>query len=365
MGQLSKEQRVFCVKKYYETKKFSVVRNLFRLSFPNRNPPEKSTIWRLVKKYEDHATSLNRNAKNSGRRRTGRSNNNIDLVQRTLENNPDGVSCRENGVGLSSATFNRICRLDLKWHPYRMKRRHQLKPGDYARRLNFARWLINKVRNPNFLAQLFIGDEAGFAMNGKVSSQNVRKYAPKGDVPEFTYDVNESRAKLMVWIGLIGNGTLIGPFFFEGNVTGAKYLQLLNEKVLPELFNLFPNQFDNGHFTRLWWAQDGAPAHRTVEISEFLTEFFQNRIIALDHPTEWPPRSPDLTPCDYFLWGYLKSKVFRSPPVDIADLQARITHEANLLKQDRNLVRRAVRDMIKRANVCIDRNGGHVEGKYR
>ena len=114
-----------------------------------------------------------------------------------------------------------------------------------------------------------------------------------------------------------------------------------------------------------WWAQDGAPAHRTVEISEFLTELFQNRIIALDHPTEWPPRSPDLTPCDYFLWGYQKSKVFRTPPVSIADLRARIIHEANLLKQDRNLVRRAVRDMIKRANTCIDRNGGHVEGKYR
>ena len=178
-----------------------VVRNSFQQNFPNRNPPDKTTIWRLVKKYENHATSLNLNAKNSGRPRTGRSDDNIDLVQTELENNPDGVSCRKNGVGLPPATFNRICRLDLKWHPYRLQHRHELKPEDYDRRLNFARWLINKVRNPNFMSQLVIGDEAGFSMNGKVSSQNVRMYAPKGDVPEFTFDVRENRAKLMVWIG--------------------------------------------------------------------------------------------------------------------------------------------------------------------
>ena len=86
-----------------------------------------------------------------------------------------------------------------------------------------------------------------------------------------------------------------------------------------------------------------------------MTEIFQNRIIALAHPTEWPPRSPDLTTCDYFLWGYLKSKVFRTPPVSIADLRSRIIQEANGLKQDQNLLGRAVRDMIKRVNTCIDR----------
>ena len=247
-----------------------------------------------------------------------------------------------------------------------MKRRHELKQADFDRRTAFSQWLINKTRNnPHFLQNLVIGDEAGFAMNGKVSSQNVRKYAPRGEAPELFYDVNESREKLTVWMGLVGNGTIIGPFFFGGTVNGANYLELLNEQVLPELFDTFIDQFENGHFTRLWWAQDGAPAHRSDEIREFLTEFFQRRIIALHHPREWPPRSPDLTPCDYFLWGYLKEKVFRTPPADIIDLRIRITQECDQLKQNRPFVRRAVRDMIKRANICLERNGGHVEGKYR
>ena len=61
MAQLSKEQRVFVVKTYFETKKFTEVRNLFRQRYPDRNPPNKTTIWKNVKKYETHATSLNRN----------------------------------------------------------------------------------------------------------------------------------------------------------------------------------------------------------------------------------------------------------------------------------------------------------------
>lgn len=154
MAQLSKEQRVFVVKTYYETGKYIEVINLFRQRFPGRNPPNKTTIWRNIIKYETHATSLNRNPNNSGRRRTGRSQENIDEVQEALENNPKEITCRENGLGLTSATFNRICRLDLKWHPYRMTRRHQLKQGDYDRRTAFSEWFLQQNRNPHFLPNM-------------------------------------------------------------------------------------------------------------------------------------------------------------------------------------------------------------------
>ena len=96
-----------------------------------------------------------------------------------------------------------------------------------------------------------IGDEAGFWMNGRVSSQNVRKYAPKGNNPEFTYEVSASKLKLMVWMGVCGNGTVLGPFFFHGNANGAKYLEMLNEEVFPQLIAAFGRQFANGSFSRL------------------------------------------------------------------------------------------------------------------
>ena len=101
-----------------------------------------------------------------------------------------------------------------------MKIRHQLQENDFQRRLQFSHWFQDKCRDPRFLPNYVISDEAGFAMNGKVNTQNVREYAPVGNPPPFTYDVNSSREKLTVWAAIIGNGTLIGPFFIDGNLNG-------------------------------------------------------------------------------------------------------------------------------------------------
>ena len=88
-----------------------------------------------------------------------------------------------------------------------------------------------------------------------------------------------------------------------------------------------------------------------------MTKLFGNRVIALNHAVEWPPRSPDLTPLDIFLW----SKVFETPPGNLEELEQRIRHETNDLRHDRAMVRRAVFDMVRRARVCVQRDGGHVE----
>ena len=141
------------------------------------------TIWTNVKKYTDHATSLNRNKGNS-RRFTVRTQDTIDAVQVAIQNNPRGVTCRINGLGLTKSTFN------LKWHPYKIHKRQQLKDGDFERRMGFCEWLLIQNRNPRFLHDLIIGDEAGFPMNGKVNTQNVRQYAPRGQAPEFTYQAS-------------------------------------------------------------------------------------------------------------------------------------------------------------------------------
>ena len=94
--------------------------------------------------------------------------------------------------------------------------------------------------------------------------------------------------------------------------------------------------------------------------------FGNNRVVGLGglgHDVEWPPRSPDLTPCDFFLWGYIKSKVFVNPPQTIHDLRQKIINEFNALQQQQDMIRNAVRGMQKRALLCVERNGGHVEGQ--
>ena len=236
MVQLTTEQRTFVVKTFYETGSLQITWDNFRERFPDRQPPALKTIWSNVRKFSQHGTVLNRNKENSGRRRTGRSEANIEAVRQRLVEHPTGTSARRNGVGLPHATFNMITRLDLHMHPYRMHIRHQLLPRDYARRIQFAQWLIERCeRNEDFLRSFVIGDEAGFAMNGQVNTNNVREYAAAGQPPEFNFDANISQQKFTVWIGLCGNGQIIGPFFFDRNVNGRNYLQMLNNDVVPQL----------------------------------------------------------------------------------------------------------------------------------
>ena len=64
---------------------------------------------------------LEQKQKNSGRRKTALSKENIERVGNMLENNPRNISARRKGMGLSAATFNRITREELRWYPYKIK----------------------------------------------------------------------------------------------------------------------------------------------------------------------------------------------------------------------------------------------------
>ena len=142
--QFSPQQRSFLVREYHRTNSVAAVLERFREVYPRERCPSRATVYNNVIKYTEMGTSQNRNQGNSGRGRMGRSPANIQEVQNALQNHPaGGVSCRRNGLGLSSSTFNRITRLDLQFHPYQMIKRQQLLPGDRERRLAFCQWKEN------------------------------------------------------------------------------------------------------------------------------------------------------------------------------------------------------------------------------
>ena len=60
-----------------------------------------------------------------------------------------------------------------------------------------------------------------------------QEYAPVGNPPQFNYDVRGSYQKIIDWGGLCGNESILGPFFFDNNVNGMSYLDILNEEILP------------------------------------------------------------------------------------------------------------------------------------
>ena len=84
--------------------------------------------------------------------------------------------------------------------------------------------------------------------------------------------------------------------------------------------------------------------------------FFGDRVISKGL---WPPRSPDLTPSDYFLWGYLKGRVYQNRPRKRDALQANITEEIQAVTAD--VLARNFQNMARRVNSCLDENSGHFQ----
>jgi len=104
--------------------------------------------------------------------------------------------------------------------------------------------------------------------------------------------------KLNVWLGLHKHG-VISPFFFmESTVTGHSYLDMLENFAVPQIPPGFIFQ------------QDGAPPHFHRDVTTFLDETFPPRWVGRGGPTAWPPRSPDLTPLDFFAWEFINPSVW-------------------------------------------------------
>ena len=91
---------------------------------------------------------------------------------------------------------------------------------------------------------------------------------------------------------------------------------------------------------------------------EKLNVFFQDRIISKNL---WPPRSPDITPADFFLWGLLKGKVYKNTPRTIEQLNDAILQEIQAVNVD--TLGKVLQNLEKRIQVCLDVKGDQFHNR--
>ncbi|GFX93914.1 putative DD41D transposase [Trichonephila clavipes] len=90
-------------------------------------------------------------------------------------------------------------------------------------------------------------------------------------------------------------------------------------------YNSFGFEFQSDeNVQELWFQQDGATCHTARATIDLLKDTFGDRLISRFGPVNWPPRSCDLTPLDYFLWGYVKSLVYADEPQTLDHLEDNI-----------------------------------------
>ena len=109
--------------------------------------------------------------------------------------------------------------------------------------------------------------------------------------------------------------------------------------------------------------QDGAPHHWEKNVRRWLNEHFIQRWIGRggvnDTNIPWPPRSPDLTPMDFFLWGYIKKLVYTKNYQDLDQLKNAIVAAFQLVTGE--MVTSALANFVKRLNLVVKANGRHIE----
>ncbi|GFV71657.1 uncharacterized protein TNCV_3534471 [Trichonephila clavipes] len=167
---------------------------------------------------------------------------------------------------------------------------------DHQARRRFVEWAQNEIAVvPDFHKRILFSNEAHFWLNGYVNKQNCRIWSEAN--PEVYVETPLHAEKLTLWCVLWAGG-IIGPYFFKN---------------------------DEGHnVTELRFQQDGATCHTARATINLLKDTFGDRLISRFGPVNWPPRSCDLTPLDYFLWGYVKPLVYADKPQTLDHLEDNI-----------------------------------------
>ena len=123
--------------------------------------------------------------------------------------------------------------------------------------------------------------------------------------------------------------------------------------------NLYPklNGYgDNGQ--RKVWSSCGSTY---CTCSGDLNESFPNRWLGRGGPVAWPPRSPDLTPLDYYLWRHMKTLVYETKVESRTALRDCIFAAAEHICNHPDNNASATQSLLMCAENCIATGGGHFE----
>ncbi|CAH2002658.1 unnamed protein product [Acanthoscelides obtectus] len=263
---------------------------------------------------------------------------------------------RENSIAdilkdsnFSYGTVQRILK-KYKFIPYKYRPVQTLLAGDPERRLVFCHWYLSFCRqNVNNFRYLLWTDESNFSNSGMFNRKNHHYWSrenlllvhPRGPQVRFSFNV---------WCGIIGS-KIVGPFFYEGTLTGERYVEFMSE-----ILTNFLDELDLISRHHLHFQQDGAPAHNSRGTYHFLSTTFNDQWIGTNGPIPWPPRSPDLNPLDYFLWGYLKNQIYKRRYDNLDALKTAVREKITQI--DGRTILKTVRAVEKPAQKCIEEQGG-------
>lgn len=285
------EEKVAICEIYHRTGSIVRTQREFRQKFGKQPPSELMIRYQQTKFHETGAVTRRKYQRDSPVLTPTK----IDEILEFFVVNPKcSLSRAAQQLQVSKTSLQRAVRMELQIFPYKIQILEAKHPGDQLKRLNFALETLALIHlDESVLTNLWITDEAYFCLSGKVNKQNMRFWGLEN--PHVTHEQPLHDEKLLVWCAMSEHG-IIGPFVFNNTVNSQRYREMLNDFFFPRLRALrIP-------LATTWFQQDGATAHCANETLQLLQTKFGDRIISRRTQQPWPPRSPDLSACDFFLW---------------------------------------------------------------
>jgi hypothetical protein len=153
-----------------------------------------------------------------------------------------------------------------------------------------------------------------------------------------------------MWYGIIDD-MLTGFFILDDRMTGHNYLDL-------------PEQLKDVSFvTRItmYFQHDEVPSQYGRLVMQHLSDTSPNRWIGHGNTINWPPWSPDLTPLDFCLLGWIESKFYRRKVDRLGETLINIMNVIVRIKERQDSLRRATPHVLTQVANCIDTDGGIFE----
>jgi len=329
---------------------------LYTKRYPGRRQPDRRMFITVTQRLRDTDNLRRNNGRDGGGQRLHHNIEDevLDLVHANPEISSRGVS---RIVGKISHTSVLKILHKNDYHPYHFQRVQGLMPADHQARTIFCQWILQQhAAHFNFTSRIIFSDEAIFTRDGVHNFHNMHYWAQENPHVVVRSSL-QHRFSLNVWAGIL-NGNLLGPYILPTRLNGDHYLEFL-QNVLPVLLEDVPLL----HRQHAWFQHDGAPPHFSRNVRQHLNNTYGNRWIGRGGPVSWPPRSPDLNPLDFYLWGHFKSLVYdnQNPPETVEELRMRIQNCAEIIKQENHMNLACSVSLIQRSALCVAVGGDNFE----
>lgn len=133
-------------------------------------------------------------------------------------------------------------------------------------------------------------------------------------------------------------------------MNGESYKRMLRYYAMPKIIELPGSPI---------FQQDGARPHWAINVRRYLDTKLPERWIGRGGPIAWPPRSPDLTPLDFFLWGYVKNYAFSVEIQSLSYMKERIKQAIEAVSIE--TFEKVWKNINTRINHIIWVSRGHIE----